>query len=75
MAHPGTSVLGGARPPPQSGMMQSSQEPGTYHIRLGPEMEEVQPERSVLARARRGRREATITSKRMAGSDLGVDFG
>lgn len=64
--------MGGALPPPQSGISQSSQEPGTYQIRLGPEMEEVQPERSVLARARRGRREAAMISRRIANSELGV---
>lgn len=53
---PGTSVLGGAVPPPQSRKSQSSPVPGTYQARLAPAGEEtsveVQPVRSVRARAR-----------------------
>ena len=55
-AHPGTSVLGGAIPPPQSRKSQSSPEPGTYQAMLAPAGEEtsvdVQPVRSVRAKAR-----------------------
>lgn len=46
---PGTVVLGGARPPPQSRKSQSSPVPGTYQISEGPAVEDVQPERSVRA--------------------------
>ena len=53
---PGTSVLGGARPPPQSRGAQISPVPGTYQAMDAPAGEEtsveVQPLRSVLARAR-----------------------
>lgn len=58
---PGTSVFGGAIPPPQSRKSHSSPVPGTYQARLAPAGEEtsvlVQPLRSVLARTK-GRREA-----------------
>ena len=58
-AHPGTSVLGGAIPPPQSRKSQSSPEPGTYQAMLAPAGEEtsvdVQPVRSVRAKARPAR--------------------
>jgi len=53
--HPGTSVFGGAVPPPQSRKSQSSPVPGTYQARLAPAGEEtsveVQPVRSVRAKA------------------------
>ena len=53
---PGTLVAGGAMPPPQSRNSQSSPVPGTYQATLAPAGEdtsvEVQPVRSVLARAR-----------------------
>lgn len=56
---PGTVVLGGARPPPQSRNSQSSPVPGTYQAMEAPAGEEtsveVQPVRSVLARAREAR--------------------
>lgn len=32
--HPGTVVLGGARPPPQSRKSHTSPEPGTYQTRV-----------------------------------------
>lgn len=52
--HPGTSVFGGARPPPQSRGSQSSPVPGTYQATEAPAGEDmsvvVQPVRSVLAR-------------------------
>jgi hypothetical protein len=55
-AQPGTVVLGGARPPPQSSISQSSPVPGTYQAYDAPAGEEtsvrVQPSRSVRARAR-----------------------
>lgn len=47
---PGTSVFGGAPPPPQSRNWHSSSVPGTYQIRLAPEMLLVQPDKSVRAR-------------------------
>lgn len=54
-AQPGTVVLGGARPPPQSRKSQSSPVSGTYHAIEAPAGEEtsveVQPTRSVRARA------------------------
>lgn len=47
--------MGGARPPPQSSMSQSSPVPGTYQATEAPAGEDmsvvVQPERSVLAKA------------------------
>lgn len=61
-AQPGTVVLGGALPPPQSRNSQSSPVPGTYHAMLAPAGEEtsvdVQPERSVLAKAMEAREAA-----------------
>jgi len=62
---PGTVVLGGARPPPQSRISQSSPVSGTYQMSLGPEMEEVQPARLVRARARgrRGRRVVRVVRR------------
>lgn len=53
---PGTVVLGGALPPPQSSMSQSSPVPGTiqaYEAPAGDEMSvRVQPSRSVRASAK-----------------------
>lgn len=52
---PGTVVLGGALPPPQSSGSQSSPVPGTYQATEAPAGEDmsvvVQPTRSVRARA------------------------
>lgn len=52
---PGTVVLGGALPPPQSRGSQSSPVPGTYQATEAPAGEDisvvVQPTRSVRARA------------------------
>ena len=52
---PGTEYFGGARPPPQSRKSQSSPVPGTYQAMDAPAGDEtsveVQPVRSVLARA------------------------
>lgn len=52
---PGTLVLGGARPPPQSRKSQSSPVPGTYQAMEAPAGEEtsveVQPVKSVRASA------------------------
>lgn len=55
-------VFGGARPPPQSRKSQSSPVPGTYQIREGPAVDEVQPERSVraVASVRRERRRVVV---------------
>lgn len=51
--HPGTVVLGGARPPPQSRNSQISPVSGTYQIKLAPPYatvaDETQPAKSVLA--------------------------
>ena len=53
-AQPGTVVLGGARPPPQSRNSQVSPVSGTYQMRDVPAgeiaVEETQPERSVRAK-------------------------
>lgn len=61
--HPGTVVLGGAVPPPQSRKSQSSPVPGTYQARDAPAGEEtsveVQPTRSVRARANEAKEAAT----------------
>jgi hypothetical protein len=55
-AQPGTVVLGGARPPPQSSISQTSPVPGTYQATEAPAGEDtsvlVQPSRSVRARAK-----------------------
>lgn len=61
-------VLGGARPPPQSRNSQSSPVPGTYQAREAPAGLEtsvdVQPVRSVLARAREAREAVKKTVER-----------
>lgn len=55
-AQPGTVVLGGARPPPQSSISQTSPVPGTYQATEAPAGEDtsvlVHPSRLVRARAR-----------------------